>query len=611
MGRTYLGRYEIDREIGRGGMAVVYRGIDTTLNRPVAVKVMHSHLLKRQDARERFCREARVIAKLKHENIVEVYDYSGNLPQGAAPDSEDALIVTELVEGISLAEYLAMHGPMIPEVAAMVTAVVAGALEHAHANGVVHRDVKPENIMVGAGGVLKLMDFGIAHVVDMEHLTVTGAIVGSPAHMSPEQVDGKALDARTDVFSLGTLFFLLSSGSLPFNSDTPSGLLRAISEARVPDIRGRVRGFPDDLWAILARMMARDADRRFQSAGEVAESLVEVLASVGIGPLPEEMKRFFSAPAVQSVEMRHRVCQGRVALGRRYLAAGRQAMAIREADTAIQILPESEEAIRLMSAVRKSVKRVRLIRIAFFVGVIGLLSVGALLVMSRQRGYPGNVDQADFSAAMSIQRRVAFEMGPSRRGLDGPLPARIRPMIRVRPYGAAPGQQASDVQVQPERVEPQAAPQVVPKPEAFPISIHAYPPAVQIQVDGRRVGTGRVEGLMLEPGRHRLVLSHPSCDQCRDVDTSFLIDRESPPKAPMRVSIDYREARLLVVGPQNGKVFLNNEARPRGVTNQPIMVPMDRPTPVDFMLKVVVEGRPDFSTRVSLQAGKAAAVRLQ
>ena len=201
---------------------------------------MHSHLLKRQDARNASAAGARHQAQAR--NIVEVYDYSGN-SAGCRPDSEDALIVTELVEGISC-RYLAMHGPMIPEVAAMVTAVVAGALEHAHANGVVHRDVKPENIMVGAGGVLKLMDFGIAHVVDMEHLTVTGAIVGSPAHMSPEQVDGKALDARTDVFSLGTLFFLLSSGSLPFNSDTPSGLLRAISEARVPDIRGRVRGFP-------------------------------------------------------------------------------------------------------------------------------------------------------------------------------------------------------------------------------------------------------------------------------------------------------------------------------------------------------------------------------
>lgn len=602
MGRTYLGRYEIDREIGRGGMAVVYRGIDTTLNRPVAVKVMHSHLLKRQDARERFCREARVIAKLKHENIVEVYDYSGNLPAGAAPDSEDALIVTELVEGISLAEYLVMHGPMIPEVAAMVTAVVAGALEHAHSNGVVHRDVKPENIMVGVGGVLKLMDFGIAHVVDMEHLTVTGAIVGSPAHMSPEQVDGKALDARTDVFSLGTLFFLLSSGSLPFNSDTPSGLLRAISEARVPDIRGRVKGFPDDLWVILSRMMARDADRRFQSAGEVAESITGVLSSVGIGPLPEEMRRFFSVPAVQSVEMRHRVCQGRVALGRRYLAAGRQALAIREADTAIQVLPESEEAVRLMSAVRKSVKRVRLIRIAFFVGVIGLLSAGALFVMSRQRRFPGEVEPVNFSAAISLQRQAAFEMRPSRRGLDGVISARTRPLVRVRPYGAPATQPPSDVPVQAERSAP--------LPEMFPLSIHAYPPAVQIQVDGRRVGTGRVEGLMLEPGRHRLVLSHPSCDQCRDVDTSFVIDRASPPRAPMRVSIDYREARLLVVGPQNGKVFVNNEARPRGVTNQPIMIPMDRPTPVDFMLKVVVDGRPDFSTRVSLQAGKAAAVRL-
>lgn len=597
MGRTYLERYQIDREIGRGGMAVVYRGLDTILNRPVAVKVMHAHLLKRQDARDRFCREARVIAKLKHQNIVEVFDYSGNVPGGAA-ETEDAIIVTELVDGISLAEYMVMHGPMIPEIAAMVTAVVAEALDHAHQNGVIHRDVKPENIMIGARGVLKLMDFGIAHVIDMEHLTVTGAIVGSPAHMSPEQVDGKALDARTDVFSLGTLMYLLSSGQLPFSSDTPSGLLRAISEARVPDIRSRVRGFPDDLWAVLTKMMAREADRRYQSAGEVAQAIIQVLDSLGLGPVRKEMAAFFESPQVETVAMRRRICVGRVALGRAHLAAGRKALAVREADTALAVEPGNDDAAKLAAAVRKSIKAGRMLRMVLFAGACVVAALAMLWIVGRQERdlslrYSGAVTRA-----VSLLRRPVDTLNPARRDLERPV-ARQRASVRQRPMVQALVPPPPPVDMQP------AA-----RPSRYPVTIHGYPPAVRIRVDGREAGVGRVEGLMLEPGRHQVLLSHPSCDQCRDVTTDFTVDPESPPRAPLRVSIGYRDARLLVVGPPGGKVYLNNEARPRGVTNAPIMVPMDRPTPVEFQLKVVSQGRPDHTGSLRLQAGKATALKV-
>ena len=193
MGEVFLGRYEVEREAGQGGMAVVHRGIDHVLGRPVAIKVLHPHLLQQKEARERFAREARVIAMLRHPGIVEVYDYSG-------AESDRAFIVTEFVDGESLEAFFSRVGAFPPEVAALVTAAAGDALAHAHERGVIHRDVKPENLMVRRDGVLKLMDFGIAHVVDMEHLTMTGTVLGSPAHMSPEQVDGRALDARTDVF---------------------------------------------------------------------------------------------------------------------------------------------------------------------------------------------------------------------------------------------------------------------------------------------------------------------------------------------------------------------------------------------------------------------------
>ncbi len=593
-------------------MAVVYRGVDLTLNRPVAVKVMHSHLLRRADARERFCREARVIAKLKHENIVEVYDYSGNVVDPSASLSEDAMIVTELVDGVSLAEHMTSCGPMLPEMAAMVTSVVARALDHAHANGVVHRDIKPENIMIGADGVLKLMDFGIAHVMDMEHLTVTGAIVGSPAHMSPEQVDGKALDARTDIFSLGTLLFLLSSGTFPFSSDTPSGLLRAIAEARTPDIRTRVKGFPDDIYAILTKMMARDATRRYQTAGEVADALEAVLESVGIGPIRGEMKQFFGDPHAQAPLLRHRVSVGRVRLGQKYLAAGRKAKAIREADTAVLTDPSCDEAIKFIEVVRRSIRVSKVLKIILAVAVVAVVVLIGVMELS---GIRNAIDRAGFLSApaecVSLPGRPAEMPVPVRRGIDngtGGVSALSRGLTRAKGGLAV----ASTDAVSSAGVDEKGAVVSAPgdAPLRFPVSIQAYPPAVRIRLDGRQVGVGRVEALPVEPGRHQIDLSHPSCDQCRDVSTEIIVDPDNPPKATLRLSIAYRDARLIVSGPPGGNVYLNNESVPRGTTNASIMVSMDRPTPVDMTVRVVMEGHPDFSDTVRLQAGKASAVRI-
>ncbi len=607
MGRTYLDRYEIDHEIGRGGMAVVYRGVDLTLNRPVAVKVMHPHLLRRADARERFCREARVIAKLKHENIVEVYDFSGsesgNDPAGDSPD--DALIVTELVDGMSLSEFLAMHGPLLPEMAAVVTAIVAGALQHAHENGVVHRDVKPENIMVRADGVLKLMDFGIAHVVDMEHLTVTGAIVGSPAHMSPEQVDGRALDARTDVFSLGTLFFLLASGTLPFVSDTPSGLLRAISEARVPDVRARVRSFPDDLHAILMKMMARDPEYRYQHAAEIQSDIAEVLAGVGMIDFKAEMRQFFASPTVEQANLSHRLCQARVRLARQHLASGRRAGAIREADTACQTDPSCEEAARLLAQIRRSVKSGRAVRMTLISLALAAALVGSWILWYPRPAWQWNFDSEGPWSGISITRRPVDMPVGQRRGMDTDGFS-VRPPVRIRPgivqAGSTPDRKRQEIQEKTSEVTKVSA--------RFPISIHAYPPAVQIRVDGRQAGVGRVEGLLVEAGSHSVVLSHPSCDECRDVSTSINVDAANPPRAPLRMSIEYRDARLTVTGPPGARVFMNNESVARGSTNGVILIPMDRPGQQDFAVKVFADGSQIYSGTVKLQAGKTASIRI-
>lgn len=178
-----LQKYKLLEEVGQGGMAVVYRGIDTTLNREVAIKILHPHLAKEEESKQRFQREAQAVAKLHHDNILEIYDYSGE-------SSNESYIVTEFIHGVTLMDFLARHPISHPEIAAMIICEVCLALAHAHNFSVIHRDIKPENIMIRQDGRVKLMDFGIAQMVDLHKLTVTGQLLGSPAYMSPELVQG-------------------------------------------------------------------------------------------------------------------------------------------------------------------------------------------------------------------------------------------------------------------------------------------------------------------------------------------------------------------------------------------------------------------------------------
>ena len=347
-------------------------------------------------------------------------------------------------------------------------------------------------------------------------------------------------------------------------------------------------------------MMFKEADRRYQSASEVAQDIEDILTRLKIAPVRREMRTFFESPAVETAEMKRRVCVGRVALGRAHLAAGRKALAIREADTALVVDSECDEAARLVVVVRKSIRAGRLLRMSLFVGACLALVMGVLWFVSRQEHdlslrYSGTIQRG-----MSIIRRPVDESGFRRRDPD-------RSAVRRRKISVRQRATIRSVVPPPPSVR-DADPS--PAPVRYPVSIHGYPPAVQIRVDGKRSGVGRVEGLMLAPGQHRIELSHPSCDQCRDVTTSLVVDAENPPKAPLRLSIGYRDARLLVAGPPGGKVFLNNELRPRGKTNFPIMVPMVRPTQVEFRLKVVMAGQPDYVGKLKLRAGKASALKV-
>ncbi|NDJ34710.1 MAG: serine/threonine protein kinase, partial [Chloroflexi bacterium] len=265
-----LGRYEIIDEIGRGGMGVVYRARDQRFNREVAIKVLPRAISSREELAERFNREAQAIARLEHNAIVPVYDYG---------DENGALyLVMRLMGGGSLADRI-VKGPMNIEEAAPIISRVAEALDAAHDRGLIHRDVKPGNILFDAYGAAFLSDFGIVKLDEAATmLTGTGA-VGTPAYMAPEMADGVVSPAG-DIYSLGVTLYQMLTGQLPFRGTTPIAMIMAHISEPVPDLRVARPDLPEAVQAIVEKGLAKKPENRFPNAQRMAKAL----AAVADGP---------------------------------------------------------------------------------------------------------------------------------------------------------------------------------------------------------------------------------------------------------------------------------------------------------------------------------------
>ncbi|HEX2659332.1 MAG TPA: serine/threonine-protein kinase, partial [Polyangia bacterium] len=314
-------RYRLIEEVGQGGMAVVYRAKDDSLKREVAIKVLHRHLASEPESKARLEREAQAVAKLRHDNILEIFDYSG-------ADAQSAYLVTEFIDGQTLKQFLTKHMIKHPEVAMLIAVELCGALVHAHGMGIIHRDIKPENVMIRKDGVLKLMDFGIAQVLDLERMTVTGQLLGSPAYMAPELIEGKALDVRTDVFSVGILLYQMATGTLPFSGKNPHEVLRKITEGRFPDPRSVNRLAGAGIARIMSRALAHDPDARYATMQALLVDLREQLDDAGLRSAREELATYFQDPETYERQLPDRMTPALMSTGEKHVAIHNSARAI-------------------------------------------------------------------------------------------------------------------------------------------------------------------------------------------------------------------------------------------------------------------------------------------
>ena len=280
VGSLLDGRYRVDMPIATGGMSTVYRGLDTRLDRPVALKVMDSRYAGDEHFLTRFQREARAVARLKAPGLVAVYD------QGLDRRSERQypFLVMELIEGGTLRELLTERGPMPPHAVAAVLEPVLGGLAVAHRNGLVHRDIKPENVLISDDGEVKIADFGLVRAVAEAKITSTSVILGTAAYLSPEQVATGDADPRSDVYAVGILTFELLTGTTPFTGDSALAVAYQRMDHDVPPPSTRIAGVPRQFDDLVRRAATRDPAGRYADAGEMVAALDVIIDELGLPP---------------------------------------------------------------------------------------------------------------------------------------------------------------------------------------------------------------------------------------------------------------------------------------------------------------------------------------
>lgn len=284
-----IANYQITEKLGEGGMGVVYKGLDTNLGRPVAVKMLTAELAHNPDIVERFRAEARAQANLSNPNLAVLYAF--------LVEDGTAFMVMEFVEGQTFEQMIRARGPIPPETALPLFKQALQGVGAAHRMGIVHRDIKPSNIMLNAQGVVKVMDFGIAKVVGTRGMTRTGMQLGTPAYMAPEQIQSKPIDTRTDIYALGITLYQMLSGQLPFQHDSDFDTMNSQVMAAPPPMKQMFPYAPIQYQNVVAKALEKDPNNRFQTVEEFNSALENPESVMTMGTAPTVLTTAVAAPS--------------------------------------------------------------------------------------------------------------------------------------------------------------------------------------------------------------------------------------------------------------------------------------------------------------------------
>jgi eukaryotic-like serine/threonine-protein kinase len=592
-----LEKYELLEEIGHGGMATVYRARDLRLGREVAVKIIHRHLRDNPEVASRFVAEARAAASLKHRGIVEVYDVSDE-------GDRERFLVVELVRGRTLRQLLVEQRDMPAEVGASIVLELCDALQHAHESGIVHRDVKPENVLIALrksadcdpGGVrrstrgrdsvresgasaasgsevvaasssehaeaepraralspsdgaliLKLTDFGIAKLLDAQGVTSTGQVLGSPAHMAPEQIEGREIDARTDVFALGVVLYECLAGHLPFEGKNPAQVLRRVLEGDFapadsvrPVVGGRYARFA-------AEALDTEPSRRPESAQALAARLRAELSALGIENPRAEVVAYLDDPEAYTESLPARLVPRLLDRGEAARRSGDVECAAADFNRAHALAPDDMAVLKRITQLgQRRDRKVLLRRASIGVVMLGVLGLVGGLGWWATRSSPTRLARSEISTE-------GTPLLPEREATSAPVSLPKQPLV-AKPRSTSV---ASALRAPPLR---RIAASAQAKPtEPRSVRFVVQPRGAHLEVDGARIdhfgGT-----LTLSPGVHEAKLSPPPGDPCCDaVSTSFRV-LPAPENEPGQVqsvplSLRFRPATVRIAnGPVGGMV---------------------------------------------------------
>ncbi|HEX2881047.1 MAG TPA: serine/threonine-protein kinase [Polyangiaceae bacterium] len=517
-----LGKYELLEEIGHGGMATVYRARDRRLGREVAIKLIHPHLRQNVEVASRFISEARTVAKLRHPNIVEVYDVSEN-------SETERYLVVELIRGVTLRQLLTQQQRLPVEVAVGVALELAQALEHAHAEGVIHRDIKPENVLVelqrNAEGPptvrVMLTDFGIAKLLDAQGITSTGQVLGSPAHMAPEQIEGSAVDVRADVFGLGVLLYECLVGHLPFDGKNPAQVLKAVldgtflpADKERPEVGARFAN-------VVARALARDMERRYENIPAFARALRGELQPLGFESVLDEIAQLIDNPARYLEAYPQRIAQRLSSAGELARKNRHMAVAAQHFNRALAYRPGDPELLARVTGLRRYRQLRRAARLT-----ITVLGVAAAVTLVGWQ-------------ALALQRQLFAPVAPSKPP-EAPPVARRDPTKLVTPPAEA-------------IAEAVRSPKLLPRLGVKQAQKKLPPRRVGVRITGAMGGSLKIDGQAkewfgvqheLEPGEHLFEFVPPD-DTCCVAQVQRVLIKEGEGVQQVVGHLAFRDAVLL------------------------------------------------------------------